>query len=230
LLAVTTFNPKSLTEYAQNCLDGLKRCFPGKIVAYTEEHIGLDGIDERDFFSIPGVGEYLEKIKKVACSDGNTGRGYDYRWDANKFCRKVFCQEAVFDEDRFVFWIDADCVFKKPLPTEFLEGLLDGSPFCYLGRMGRDAYTETGFLGFDTKHTYFPEFRKKYLSYFLTGRIFSEKNGWHDCIAFDRAREGIKGKNLCPTGSGMGAVIGKTPLAEYMDHWKGNRKFNNGSK
>jgi hypothetical protein len=114
----------------------LKAFFPGKIVAFWETKPDIEGIDLRDFNQIPGVSEYLERLKRHPGADGQGPNGYDYRYDANKFCRKVFAQDAVFDEDRFVFWIDADCIALQPMPEKFMEALLSDVPFCYLGRKG----------------------------------------------------------------------------------------------
>ncbi len=180
----------------------------------------------RDFFSIPSATRILDRISRVFGSNGTNPEGrYDFRYDAYKFCRKVFVQDAVFDEDELVFWIDADCVIKKDIPAEILENMLKDVPLAYMGRSGIKAYTETGFIGFNTKHEEFPQFRSKYLSYFTTGKIFSQLLGWHDCIAFDFARQGLKGNNLSPGGQLMGSVMHLTPLDPYMDHLKGNRKY-----
>lgn len=200
------------------CLTSLVKFFPGKIVAYLEGKAGVDGVEERDFFSIPGVTQYLEKVKRVAGADG--GEPWDYRFDASKFCRKVFAQDAVFDEDEMVFWFDADCVVLKAIPPQFLGGLVRDYPFAYFGRKN---YTETGWIGFNTKHPKFWEFRSKYLSHFTSGRIFQERE-WHDCIAFDVARKGIKGNDLSPKGVAMGHVLLQSVLAPYLDHTKGPKR------
>jgi hypothetical protein len=223
---VTTFHQAGWA-YAKNCLQGLAKYFPGKVVAYYEEKPDFEDpkVELRDWFQIPGASVYLEKVKRVFGADGKQPHGYDFRFDASKFCRKVFAQEAVFDEDELVFWFDADCLFHDPLPEELLTGLVKDVPFAYMGRGGHKSYTETGFLGFNTKHQDFPKFRAKYLSYFTSGKIFSQLKGWHDCIAFDHAREGIPGRNMSPEGHLMGSVIHMTVLAPYIDHLKGNRKF-----
>jgi len=227
-LAVTTFSPEGYEKYGKNCLATLSRHWPGRIVAFYEEAAPLHDfpyrVELRGFYAIPGVNEYLTKLKRHPGSDGTGPQGYDFRYDAAKFCRKVFAQDAVFDEDQYVYWIDADCVIQKDIPEQLLKSLLV-KPFCYLGRKGQDAYTETGILGFNTKHSMFPQFRKKYLSYFTTGKIFSQLKGWHDCIAFDYARQGIDGNNLTPHVSGNVQVIQDSPLGKYMVHLKGPRKF-----
>lgn len=228
MLAVTTFHPSGYEQYGKRCLETLKAHFPGKIVAYYEAKPDIEGIDLRDFFSIRDFNRFLDRVKRHPGSDGWNHNQYDFRFDAQKFCRKTFAQDAVFDEDTEVFWFDADCVIREDLTEEFLRSLIEGVPFCYLGRsnaLGLTTYTETGFLGFNTKHERFAEFRAKYLPYFTTGRIFGQLKGWHDCIAFDHARQGIVGNNLTPKGSGMDNVMEQSVLAPFMSHLKGARKF-----
>jgi hypothetical protein len=228
LLAVTTFHPQGYSSYGRRLLEGLAEFFPGKTVSYYEEKPDLEHekIEHRDLFQIPGLKEFLEKIKRHPGTDGRGRDGrYDYRYNASGFCRKVFAQDSVFDEDRFVFWFDSDCVVKKPIPEDFLESLLGGTALCFLGRSGDQSYTETGFIGFDTKHPDFQKFRSRYLSYFTTGKIFSQLKGWHDCIAFDYARQGIEGKNLTPGGHGVGHVLPDSKMGQYLVHLKGPRKF-----
>lgn len=230
MLAITSFH-KAGESYGLRCLETLAKSFPGKIVVYLEEPCDFkhENVEHREFFSLPGVKDYLEKLKRVAGADGQGPNGYDYRYDAVKFCRKVFAQEAVFDEDQYVFWFDADTVALQRMPEDFLKSLVS-HPFAYLGRQGKNTYTETGFLGFNTKHEDFPKFRAKYLDYFLSGKIFTQLVGWHDCIAFDYARQGIKGNNLSPNGSGVGNVLGETVMGKYLVHNKGPRKFSDARK
>ena len=229
MIAVTCFGPDGYELYGRKCLQTLDANFPGRVIAYYEEKPidAPSSVELRDFFEIPNAKRFLERIKSVANSDGQTPSGFDFRYNANIYCRKVFAQDAVFDEDEFVFWIDADSVVFRHIPEDFLLDLVKDVPFAYLGRenaLGAQAYTETGFLGFNTKHPDFAKFRANYLPYFTTGRIFSQLKGWHDCIAFDHARQGIKGNNLTPDGRGMNHVLLHSVLAKYIDHLKGARK------
>lgn len=224
MLAVTTFHPRSYTLYAKRCIEGLVKFFPGKVVAYYEEKPDpIEGVEFRDYFSIKDSQRFLDRIKRVDGSDGMMQGQYDFRYDAKRFCRKVFAQEAVFDEDDLVFWIDSDCDIKQQITEEFLKGLLDRACVAYMGR--KHSYTETGFVGFNTKHRHFQTFRDRYLSFFTSGRIFQQLKGWHDCIAFDEARQGLSGRDLTPNGWGYGSVIQDSILEPYIDHYKGNRKF-----
>jgi hypothetical protein len=222
LLVVTTFKPKSYETYAKRCIEGLVEFFPGRVVVYAEDPVSVDGAEVRDFWGIPGVKTFLERIKRVPGSDGHGLSGFDFRFNCKAFCRKVFVQDAVFGEDDLVFWVDADSIVKKPIPKEFLSELMDGVALTFMGR--RRTYTETGFVGFNTKHPDFETFRSRYLSWFTTGKVFQQLKGWHDCIAFDIARQGLSGRDLSPRGNGYDHVLHTTVLEPYLTHLKGARK------
>lgn len=172
--------------------------------------------------SITGFKETIDRMSRMAGADGKKEGLYDYRYDANKFCRKVFAQDAAFDLDTEVFWLDADSVTHTQVPESFLRGLIQGVPFAYYGRA--KSYTETGFIGFNTAHEDFRKFREGYLSQFTEGKIFTQLKGWHDCIAFDLARRGLKGNDLSPNGTGMQHVMGAGPTSKYWHHLKGPRR------
>lgn len=226
MLAVTTFHPEAGRTYAKRCLESLVQHFPGRIIAYFEElpDYQHERIEYRALMQIPGLPEFLERVKKIDGADGKTDGKYDFRYNANAFCRKVFAQDAAFDEAQYVYWFDSDSYALQALSWEWLESLVKDFPFAYLGRKGPQTYTETGFIAFNTKHPDFQKFRSNYLSYFTTGRIFSQLKGWHDCIAFDHAREGINGHNLSPQGQGFTNVIVESKIGKHIFHAKGWRK------
>lgn len=226
MIAVTSFHPQGYIDYGKTCLETLSKHWPGRIIAYVEAPTPeIERVEYRQFHLIDGWGAWLERAAKHAGSNGQSHSGYDYRYDALKFCRKVFAQNDVFHLGQFVWWIDADCIIRKPIPEEFLESLLDKWALAYMGRKGLSAYTETGVIGFNTKHKDFQKFRENYLPWITSGRIFSQLKGWHDCIAFDHARQGVSGNDLTPGGKDIGNVIGESVLGPYIAHLKGPRKF-----
>lgn len=214
MLAVTTFSAEGYKEYAKAFLESYVKYWPMKLVVFYEERPDFNHplIEYRNFYDIPET-DILEKIGRTAHTPN------DYRFNAYKFSRKVFAQNALFDETDKLFWIDADCICLSEMKEGFLENLLKEVPFCYLGRQN---YTETGFLGFNTQHPDFGKFRSRYVTQYTEGRIFRQKE-WHDCIAFDVARAGIKGKSLTKGGP-MEHVFISSPLAPYLDHLKGLKR------
>ncbi len=123
--------------------------------------------------------------------------------------------------DTKVFWLDADTVTTRDIPSSFLEGLVATAPFAYLGRQA--SYTETGFIGFNTNHQDFHAFRKNYVTAYTKGRIFTEPRAWHDCIAFDMARGDIQGNDLNKNTpyQGLDHCWPHTVLGNYIEHLKG---------
>lgn len=231
MLAVTTFSTEGYEQYGKTCLETLEKFWPGRIIAYIEGVTPLHGrVEYRPFDDIPGWREWFERASKHPGSGGDSGQGYDFRYNALKFCRKVFAQDAVFGEDDHVWWIDADCVIRKDIPEALLFGLLEKWALAFLGRKGEQTYTETGVIGFNTKHADFAKFRAAYLPWITGGKIFTQLKGWHDCIAFDHAREGIASNNLTPNGRAMENVINESALGPFCAHLKGPRKFSDKHK
>jgi len=159
---------------------------------------------------------------------GNLGNQYNINYDA-KMCRKVFiqCHAAELYGGK-VFWIDADTVTHSKVPEDFLDTVLPDDKFnCYLGRDGW-YYTESGFIGFNTKHPLANKFLKGYRNVVESGWIFTLP-GWHDCYAFDATRGMSKQPeafvNLAKdVPHGTMHVQANSVLEKYMWHLKGTRK------
>jgi len=233
MIAVTCFSEKGYEETGRKMLETFVEYWPIEIIAYYESEKVPDfrhpKITYRPFFAIPGVTGFLDflanggdsRINGVVMEDGK--EKYSYNYDVWKFCRKMFAQFDAFNSGGKVFWVDADVITKNRIPEEFLEDLFDGEHLVFLGREG--FHTETGFVGFDTNHPDFLEFFNRYLNTLRKGIIFTLER-WHDCAAFDWARDG-KGKDLSSfwkQGDALG-VWEKTILYDYMTHFKGQRKY-----
>ena len=228
MIGVTSFSREGYEQYGKNFLESIDN-WPGKIIVYLESPIDFEHhkLEKRDFFDIPNASRFLTNIEQIPESKGMVGGGYNYNFDVNKFCRKMFCQFDAFKEGGKVFWLDADIEFIKEVSEEFLEDLFDGNPLAYLGREGM--YTESGFLGFDTEHENFPGFEERYVATLQQG-IFMKLPGWHDCYCFDWAKQNLG--NDIVTGweikNKMSLeeldVIEKSPLKDVLVHRKGKRK------
>src|SRR5258706_10842974 len=194
MIGVTSFSPEGYKVYGENCLKTLHR-WPCKFIVYYEQKPEFESpqIEYRYLFDIDGIRTFLEKLNSVDGSDGKINGHYDYRFDASRFCRKVFAMDAVFGENMEVFWLDADTITTKSIPEEFLSSLIRDVPFCYLGRA--NFCSETGFLGFNTHHSDFRAFKEAYLSIYTSGHFMNLKT-WEDAVVFDEARKGIHGNNL----------------------------------
>ena len=223
MLVTTSFSPKGYEQYGRKCLESYVKHWPCKILVWYEEKPDFEHelVEYRNLLELEDLDRFLHRLESVSDSDGFVNGRYNYNFDARKFCRKVFAQDASFDLDSEVFWLDADTVTHQYIPESFLRTLVEGVPFCYLGRAR--SYTETGFLGFNTQHKCFPAFRANYVTAYTKGRIFSQPRAWHDCIAFDMARGAIQGNDLNKDTpyQGLDHCWPHTVLGQYITHNKG---------
>lgn len=218
MICITTFSKRGYRKYGKRFLESYVNYWSIPINVYHES---------KPEFRHPLI--TYKRLDKIKLPKG-TARDYiysvrhlhptSYNDDVSKFCRKVFVQ---YDNQKGkVFWIDADTVCDKKMPSEFLENLFKGSPLAYFGR---PSHTETGFVGFDHDHPKSKRFMDEYIDVYMSGNIFNLKY-WHDCGAFDHAREicGIEGNNLTPDSARGLHVIVQSELGKYIDHCKGSRK------
>jgi hypothetical protein len=226
VLAVTSFSAEGYKLYGKTCLETFVKHWPCRLIVFYEVKPEFEHplVEYRYLYDIEGIRAFLEKLMSVDGADGRINGTYSYTFDASRFCRKVFSVDSVFDEDGLVFWLDADTKTLKDIPREFLESLLYGLPFCYLGR--ERFRTETGFIGFNTTHPDFKGFRDKYRPTYTSGE-FINLPAWEDTAVFDHARKGIVGNNLNKTAlQGIDHCFPHTVLGEYIEHYKGRRKLN----
>jgi hypothetical protein len=151
--------------------------------------------------------------------------------------RFAFCSFAVTgwglksDADVMV-WLDADTYTHRDLPMSELEAWLDGKALAYLGRKGRKAYSETGFVMYNLKIPAVREMLGDWRECYLTAKIF-ELEEWHDSYIFDVMRRRHFDKeevtDLTPWGRGYDHVFLNGPTGAYMDHMKGRRKADRSS-
>ena len=152
-------------------------------------------------------------------------RGYSFRSDAVKFCQMSTypADAALTAPPGILLWLDGDVMTHQDVPPTFVADMLGDADCAYLGR--QPAHSETGFVAFKipAARPLIDEWARLYLS----DEVF-ELPEWHAAYVFDRAREKFEAaggvcKSLTPAGA-RGHVWVKSPLANYLDHLKGNRK------
>ena len=102
----------------------------------------------------------------------------------------------------------------------------------YLGRTNfppERPYTETGFLGFNLKHSQFKQFINRMVEVYCSGEIFSFVE-WHDCWVYDHVRKEFEEKNINfknisgPIFEKLAHPFVNCNLGKFFDHLKGDRK------
>jgi len=236
--AITTFSPEYYESWGREALASMVKYWPGKIVAYYERDRPTDWtgkhspVEYRDLFDQPELANFVKWTSMVPLCQGILPNGeYHYHFDAHKFGRKVFAITDYALERKPFFFLGADTRCIKPIPVEFLSGLLEGRPGAFLLRRHLDTHVESDFAGYNMDDPVMLKMLEKYRGAFTNG-AFLEMHGWHDCVALDKLLDLFeitdKVNNISKDVKGDGErglhVWPNTVLAEYMVHLKGNMK------
>ena len=235
--AVTSFSPAGFAEYGERFMATFLYYWPREVrlCVYYEQMEPSGFRDERVAYTdimalsnatvdfVARYGSIVERKKAEARKP--------FRYDATKFCRKVFAVEHAALRTRAdkLYWLDADMVTFAPPTVGFLESLLPEG--CYLSSLQREGYhDEVGFMGFNTSHPAHAEWMARYAGMYRDGKFLEERE-WHDGFLFSvlRRRMEAEGKfksfNLSPGAPRGGHPWLVSPLATCFDHKKGARKL-----
>ena len=155
-----------------------------------------------------------------------------YMWDAKRFCWKSYCmiQHMKRTSSKHTMWIDSDVEFKKEITEEWIKSLINIE--CYGSFLDRpNKYTETGFLYFNTTHSYHKTFWQDMRKLYDDLELFNISNGWMDCQAYDYCRKkaessGVKFFDLVkPELKDIACEVWeKSFLKDYSVHYKSTHR------
>jgi hypothetical protein len=168
----------------------------------------------------------------------------EFKWHAIRFANKVY---AVFDacmrSKDWCVWMDADSIIHSQWNYEDFANLLPNNAYItYVGRgKGSQTWPECGFYGMNLNHPVCHEFLKDFEAMYenADNGIFTLEE-WHDSYVFGELlkkykefpshdySEGIY-NNTAKSGGGGHPLI-NSELGRWMDHMKGDRKFDGHSK
>jgi hypothetical protein len=234
----TGFSPKGREIYGERFVASFRVYWPEDVVldVFTED--ARDG--ERSLWTCPGVAEFIDdhagdpekngrpRPGQRECppqwKPGAWAEGYNYRFDAVKFCRQLFIPEtaaAGMDDGDILVWLDGDVETTAPVPVGFVDSLLGDADGAFLGRGAK--HSEIGFwavrIGDRTM-----EFLRELAEIYRSDAVF-ELAEWHSAYVWDQVRRrhaGLAWKDLTPGGSGH--VWPGSPLGPFTRHDKGRRK------
>ena len=162
--------------------------------------------------------------------------------ECKKFSFKVFAQRNAIlkykNDYDYLLWIDADCVFNDVPNENFYNLIKNTTNDKMLGFMRRPTYSECGFMIFNLKHKYLPEYYNDVSNIWLSGEIYYAQQN-HDSFIMDLIRERLEkkyktilhtdlalfGKNKGIELGGEGHILELTEFIYYFYHHKGSRKF-----
>lgn len=224
-IALTTFSPEGYEVYGRRFIDSFVQYWniPLWVFYQGKKPPEKDGVTYVNLQEDDEYMEFLDQHKDNPFANGFRDGKIDYRYQAVKFCHKVFAETSPYrpDCDQWI-WIDADVETFRPVDANFFDlGCPRDYIASYLGR--RDwHHSECGFMCYNIPlaNTFLKEFRRTYTS----GEIFT-LDEWHDSFVWDVVRgamvppffnlsEGIGGVDVWP----------HTILGEYMSHAKGPKQ------
>jgi len=233
LTVCTGWSPAGWLEYGEAFATSFARYVDQSVelVAYVEEPVDLPRGECRSVLEIPGCSQFLTKYRDDMRATGREVRrdwkpsakaaGYNFRWDARKFCRQGFIPLAAALECKteYLAWFDADVVFTAGVSAREIEELLPaGYAIAYLGRR---RWSEIGFQLYRLPDAL--PMLERFAAYYRDETVF-DLDEWHSAFVFDRAREasGVPALDLTPGAEGE--IWSRTYLGRFSQHLKGNRK------
>lgn len=230
-LCITSFGPDGYTLYGKAFLESYIKNVSAPLVVYVEGPENIPPFEHelvsfRDLLSVNGVAQTLAMTSFPAACGHVWGQvETNYRFNANKFCRKSFAQiDAATTHGKqggkSLYWLDADIEFID----NFNLPALDENFMLYLGRP--EWHSCTSFVGWNLAYKGARRFFEEYWKLYVTGTIFCLPE-WHDCAALDFLREQTKvpSKNLAEGLPLKGPANVFDEVFPVAHHKKGNLKF-----
>jgi len=239
---VTTFSATGYYDYAKRFIETFARFWPSDVSLNVYSEVPLDppGMPNVRIVNMLAACPDLVEFKARHVSDPRAhgilaGGGEDYRFNAVKFCHKVFAltHAALNIDADILYWIDADGHTFAPVTHGFLDTLLpDGCYTSYLGR--RNMHSECGFMAFDLRHAQNRSFMEFWREIYAEDLIFQLPE-WHDSYVYDVARKFYEQKDLIASFDLRASApddhhpFVNSPLGTCLDHLIGPRRKLSGS-
>lgn len=228
---VTTFNHTLWERYARLCLRSWASHLPESIDVWVYDESGV-GQSNGQQGKWPAHWEWQDPFEYAAyrefMNDHTTQNIQDYRRDVRRFAHKVFAlgHASLHCRSEYLIWLDADVFIFEDIPADFFPSLFNGHFLFYLSR---HAYThsECGCWGMDTRLATRPFFPLALEALYRSGSVLDLPEQ-HDSFVFDWLRKRQESAGLI-TSHDLTPHVPKghawlaSPLASYMDHWKGDR-------
>ena len=177
------------------------------------------------------LSEFKEEYKEQDGIDKDK-HTYNFRFDAIKFCHKVFAitNEAfsIFSQsqDGYLIWLDADSQTMEKVSLEDIQDIIVHPTRPDIIHLGRTAvnYSETSFVCYNLNSLRTIEFLTDLRGLYLSGEVFGYRE-WHDGFLFSRLlklheQHGMSTLNLTPECKDLEAFA-ISPVAKFIQHKKG---------
>ncbi|WP_417708328.1 hypothetical protein [Roseibium aggregatum] len=238
---VTTFHEKGYQVYGRKCLESFLLSWPEDVdmLVYAED-VDVDITSPR--LTVLDHVPTLDKLRTFRAFYGdnpfangtsphNPERTGDFRWDAVRFCNKVFAitdaiRRTAGRSDQLI-WLDADTVTHQTIPHAFIDRMAprDNELAAYLNRK---SYPECGWVGYNLNHAKIGLFADRFEDIFLDGSFLKLKES-HDSFVFwhlvkEMKKQGEADFKYLGSDYAKGHIFINSELGQYLDHLKGDRK------
>ena len=220
---VSTFSDQGYTDYAEHFVDSLKNHLDKSVEVFLYvDNLSINPSSNIHILNleklVPSLVDFKTRNKDKIVDD--------FLQDAVRFSHKSYAiwHAAMTSNVDILIWLDADTEIIKTVSSDYLKSFLPDSYFT--SYLGRDSYSETGFIAFDLRNPYTQEFFDTFKNYYDSDKIYTLK-AYTDCHVFDATRKELEnlkkitGYNLTPDNI-------KNPFNEtfkgYIMHFKGGRK------
>lgn len=241
---ITTFHDVGLKQYAQKMIHSFEQNWPAQVdfIAFAENctpEVTRSNTRVVDLLDASvELRDFVHRHRNNPLAHGRAGPPEvfnprkQFRWDAVRFCYKVFAVATAekMTSDGWLIWLDADSHTHSPVPMSALETLCPAdSIMSYLGR-GEKYHSECGWVAYNLNDPATRSFIRDFVGMYTSDAIFQERE-WHDSYIWDvlrkRYQDSHRFHNLNPASDGKGLAghpFINSELGRYMDHVKGDRK------
>jgi len=247
MLIITSVNEHLLNQYGLRMAQEFSEKSDGTInlkVIYEGEKVPEIQLRNVEFikFNHPDHQEFVRKFGHIHEARGlrieflpenRVNLSRDFRFDAVRFSFKIFALlQAIdlFKPEKHFAWLDADVRCLRQFSASDLTRFFpeDSQLMSYLGRNNfppSGAYSECGFLGFNSRHPRLMDFLNRMATTYKNGEIFGHAQ-WHDSWIWDQTRfeferTQVAFKNISGSAADMEHPFINSDLGIYFDHLKG---------
>ena len=247
---ITTFNQAGLDTYGQRMIDTFERFWPEDVdllvcAENCQPRVNRSNVRVVDLLAnSPALRDFIQRHENNDLAHGRAGPPdvfnpkKQFRWNAVRFCYKVFATAACTEQtpNGWLIWIDADTHTHSTVTLDWLNAVCPrDSMASYLGR-GERYHSECGWVAYNLDHPATRDFVRDFVGMYMDDSIFNERE-WHDSYIWDVIRKRYQAQhrfyNLNPSVDDKGLAghpFINSELGRVMDHVKGKRKNQGHSK
>jgi hypothetical protein len=247
---ITTFHQPGLEQYGQRMIDTFEQYWPADVdlivcAENCEPKITRPNTQVIDLLATSApLRDFVERHRNNPLAHGQAGPPdvfnpkKQFRWNAVRFCYKVFATALCAEQtpNGWLIWLDADSHTHSPVTADWLASVCPvNSLASYLGR-GEKYHSECGWVAYNLDHPATQQFIQDFVNMYISDDIFKERE-WHDSYIWDIVRKQYQTQhhffNLNPSVDDKGLAghpFINSELGRVMDHVKGKRKDQGHSK